>query len=536
MPKQNTLKKQCNIVKYLQKHHEGLAEAISDLCLEGSFSARKGGVTFILPNKTLEKKIIDATYSNNPEEAVDLINASIIPQKIDNPSDFPQVTGNKLGKKLTVDQPNDDDDVVTLNGGALKIRPVKGFTSLRDRNIALWQLESGEPITSPEAENFDFKTGGSQKRIRGRGEHLKPDTTYSARQQLMSRVQNAYTERVFNKSLGKPIGGNDQAQKVVSSLANRIYLNAEEEKSPNSPYTRAFTALASVWDKDPQVMASILLNPDPQLSNVLKPVYGKLHITGGLDAEMTANPSNEYANYSDPQVVSGMLNNLGLQSNIPAASQVLSEKRKSIANRYNQKGAVYDSEPILNAYRDLYVHNKVVHGGKVVDKVFPDNFISALAESESNTTGGQQNVVYNALARDMLRHTLALANRDLENEVTPTTLQGLQREVAQNFSDAKTFYGSADAQKNASLFTSVKDIKNIGSRAGADALRLSFLNSTDFLYLPSNVATTGGGSSAELNHVYGGFYNREAVATRGLAEHKSIDLSSQYQKLLSLHS
>jgi hypothetical protein len=515
-----------SIFNFLRKRNPDLAEAIADLSMEGSLSSKRGGLTFIMPNDSLANRIIESTYSDNPEEAANLISACILSGYADKASNFPTETGNKLGLRVSLERV--ESGRVVLNGGQLEIQPSAG--GLASEKIAIWDLVSGEPVLN--GEKWDAKSKKTTTKRKRGGNVNGGDQTYAARQQLISRIQNAYVERVYNKSVGRSTGGADQAQRIVSSLVNRIYLNAEAENNINSPFTRAFSAIASVWDQDPQVMSAILLNPDPQLSSVLTPVYSKLHATGGLDAELSINAVNEYSNYSSPQYMSKLLNKLGVSNNIAAATDLLNQKRRTIAERFNQKGAVYDNDAIMNAYRDLYINNRVTHGGRSVEGVLPSTFIGGLAESEANTPAGQQNIVYNALARDLMRHTLALANSDLEAEVSPASVASLQREVAQNFNDARTFYAGNNARNNASLFVDVKGIKNIGDRSGYDALRLSFLNSTDFLHMPSTVS----GGQEELSHVYGGFYNRQAVAENELANARGFDLSADYQKLLKLHA
>ena len=522
--------KQCSIYKFLEKTEPDLAEAISDICMEGALHARgKYGISFIMPDSGLMKKIIEAAYSEEPEEAANMLSACIITSFANNASNFPMESGNKLGYKLVVDKV--DGKKVKFNGGKLEIEIDNSFKPMADKQLAVWKLVSGTPIMS--GEKFDYKSnkGSSKakKQIKGSAE-IASETTYAARQRLLNNIQLAYTEKLYNQSQGKTIGGADSATKIVSSLLNRLYMNAEQEQNVNCTYTKAFTALASTIDPDPIVTAALILNNDPQLASIIDPALGALHANGGLDTTMSINPNTELANYCDQAKMNTLLSNLKVQNNMSEASKLLKEKRESIVEKYSETG-VLNSDPIINAYRDLYVNNRVNHGGASIDNVFPSTFIAGIAESQDLTPAGQQNIAYNALARDLMRHTLSLANMDLASEVVGGSANILQNEVRQNMLDAKLFYQGGNASANASLFTNVKkEMKSIGSKEPFDALRSSFMNSTDFLYLP--VAISGGSSI----HVYGGeLYNRHAACEKELHGGKADSLVEEYKNLLRLH-
>lgn len=517
-------KKHCGVVKYLEREHPEFAEIISDLCLEGIFNGRKGdGITFLLPNSGLMKEISDVAYEGDPEDAVNMITACVLYGHAKDAADFPSHTGNKAG--FSVKSKVEGSDVV-LNG-KLKISHNKDFEPFKGNKVSIWNIVDGKPITS--GDSFNIRDAKSKPKVK-KGGFVGDDLSASVRLSMLANIQQTLANKIYNKMNGKTVGGVDASQKSVTSIVNRIFLEAEKEKNLDGQFTKAFSAIASVWDTDANVMASMLLNPDHQLSSVLVPVYNKLHVTGGVDSDLSLNPSVEYSNYNNPDYMSGLLNKLGVQNNIAAASALLNEKRRAIAKHYNKKEAVYNSDVLMSAYKDLYLSNKVVHGGATVDNVLPASFLQSIQDAD--TLNGSNNTVYHALGRDLMRHTLSLANEDVMTDITPVSESIIQKELAGNFSDAKMYYGSSNAAENAKLFLDVKEIKNIGSRAGFDALRLSFLNSSDSLYLPSTVAT-----SNESAHVYGGYYNRQQVHSDEVSSSNvSSFMAENYERLMKMHS
>jgi hypothetical protein len=519
------LAKYCSIKKYLEKENSLLSAVIDDLCLENRLNPKKGAeITFLVPNKELTKEIVKLAYSTDPEKAQDLISACILNTSAESAAKFPKETSNKLGLKINLEKADKDEVVLT---GGLTIKKDNAFKSMKNRKIDVWHIVKGTPVV--EGEKFDFESKKkTQKKTKG-GSAGVPDSTALMRNQMLESIKNSYANELLSRFSGSSVvGGQSTSQRTVTSLLNRIYANALNENNINSPYNRAFSAIASVLDNDPMVNASILLNPDPQLASILHPVYNSLQVTGGLDASFTVDSAREYNNYADDQKMQDLLSKINNDSKFVEASKLLAEKRRSIVNKYNKTGAVYNADEIFNAYNDLYLNNRVSHGGKTVENVFPENFISSLKESQPNTTEGHQNIVKSALARDLMRHTLNASYRDVEATLSPADQATIQKEITGIFNDAKLYYGSADPDSNVSLFNNLKNINNVADRTGFDALRLSFLNSTDFLYLPSNQMT--GGST---EHEFGTFYNRSADAQArlingGSSMNMSLEVLNQF--------
>jgi hypothetical protein len=73
------LQKYCNLTQIIKNYDSELFQALDDLCLLPLLRPGPNGITFCYPeDKNIRKKIIDATYSKNPEMAVKMVKALIL--------------------------------------------------------------------------------------------------------------------------------------------------------------------------------------------------------------------------------------------------------------------------------------------------------------------------------------------------------------------------------------------------------------------------------------------------------------------------
>jgi hypothetical protein len=73
------LQKYCNLTQAIKDYDPDLYNALDDLCLLPLLRPGLSGITFLFPeDKNIRKKIIDATYSKNPEMAVKMVKALIL--------------------------------------------------------------------------------------------------------------------------------------------------------------------------------------------------------------------------------------------------------------------------------------------------------------------------------------------------------------------------------------------------------------------------------------------------------------------------
>ena len=152
------LKKFCRLTQYLEQVDKDLYQAFDDLCLFGLFRVRGNGVTFLYPtNKAYRKKIIDHTYSNNPEKAIDMVKALVLLDYIPRPSEFKSKTVvNSLHLPVAVSKA-DTKEVELKSGHTLTV--AKDFATLRaDDPVAVYHMSgTGElPMTGEKVKaSFD---------------------------------------------------------------------------------------------------------------------------------------------------------------------------------------------------------------------------------------------------------------------------------------------------------------------------------------------------------------------------------------------
>jgi hypothetical protein len=240
------LKKYCRIFLWVRAQDSALAEAIQDLCLEGALSgSRRHGATFLYPAAKVRKQIVKDAYSEEPEEAIRLLEAHIIPTAVRSAADFREGVGSRLGVLLEVEE--EGGETVTLKGGA-KLKPAGDFVPLRKDNIAVWTVEEGEvPLEGPE---FKF----ARRRRSAAHEKGGPKGAYegggaeTARSALASRTEEAYAAALRGGGRG---GASDPYLTCAVSLLNFLKLNAPA----------VLAGVLPLIDRDPAVTFYLLLEP-----------------------------------------------------------------------------------------------------------------------------------------------------------------------------------------------------------------------------------------------------------------------------------
>ena len=145
-----SLKKFCQVSKYIKQVDKELYQAMDDLCLLGLFRPRGRGLTVLLPDKTYRKKIISMSYSDKPETAINMVKALILLDYLPTPKDFDTKKDdipNVMRKKLKVESA--DSEVVHLASGH-KLKLDTKYKSLKTNdNVVVYELSGkGElPLT-----------------------------------------------------------------------------------------------------------------------------------------------------------------------------------------------------------------------------------------------------------------------------------------------------------------------------------------------------------------------------------------------------
>jgi hypothetical protein len=165
--------KHCSILNYIRYADEELYDLIQELCIGRILVPRKGspGVTFLRPDKSLLKEIRDMAAGDNPEEAVDAIQALLLLDYIPTVKDFDDKKNDIPTfhrKKLPV--VSADGKKVVLKNGA-EIVPDKDFTARGDRsNIAVYVISKA--LVPVDGETADFSNASTKKPKKG-GADLK---------------------------------------------------------------------------------------------------------------------------------------------------------------------------------------------------------------------------------------------------------------------------------------------------------------------------------------------------------------------------
>lgn len=148
--KKDQLSKYCRIFLWLSQQDPDFAGAIRDLCLEGALSpSGRSGVTFLYPkDKEYRAEIVQKAYSEEADEAVQLIQSLIVPDCLKTGSDFERgPVGSRLGVRYVVEKA--DPKKVVLAGG-VELAPAEDFSPLASRadSIAVWLVAKGRlPLT-----------------------------------------------------------------------------------------------------------------------------------------------------------------------------------------------------------------------------------------------------------------------------------------------------------------------------------------------------------------------------------------------------
>lgn len=165
-----SLKKFCNISKFLKQNDKSLYQVLDDLCLLGLFRVRGNGVTFLYPSDAAyRKKIVTKAYSDSPEDAVDMVKALIIKDFLPTPAAFKTKQDdipNMLHQKIEIDAgKSTEKDVVLKNGNKLTLD--SSYKTLRQGDpVAIYKMGGKTEISTNAPKSmgkYMQKTGGNPK-------------------------------------------------------------------------------------------------------------------------------------------------------------------------------------------------------------------------------------------------------------------------------------------------------------------------------------------------------------------------------------
>ena len=364
------LQKYCRIFQWVEDKNEDLATAIRDLCMEGALSARRGnGTTFILPTEAVIKKICEATYGPNPEEAVALIEGHIIPDIVRTAADFNSGQGSRLGIKLEVKSTSGEK--VTLAGGAVLVI-ASDFRPLIKDKIAVWVAESGDvPLTgSPFVKKSPAPaTKRGRSVVRGGRPEGDPHASGSKRMDLTIKLETAFKACI--------------QQKLCKSTHNTyltlmIQLMAHLKDTDESLYS----SIGPMLSKSPIVSWYLIVEPykKPNTGSYMIPdsVFDMIKVPElnpiDVDSEM-----NTYLNHLEESMKGGVFKNASDEYK-PVVS---AEARQNATDGLRMQ--IFDSPSVIDVRREyIAAYQSFVSESKINDTrpIWPEGSIGLLNRNE----------------------------------------------------------------------------------------------------------------------------------------------------------
>lgn len=243
MIKGGAVSKHCSILNYIRKADEELYELIQDLCIGRAFAPRRGapGITFLRPDKSLLKDIKKLAEGENPEEAVDALQALILLDYLPSLSDFdlkksdiPTFHRNKLPVTSA------DGKKVILQNGA-EIIPDKDFNARSDRsNIAVHMISKA--LVPVDGEAADFSNAKVSKTKKGGAELVGAGLTRS---------------ELFQTVMREMYGENNNQRDAAMELLVSLYIWA----SSSAEHEEIAKLIASQVSHDSLASLAIILQP-----------------------------------------------------------------------------------------------------------------------------------------------------------------------------------------------------------------------------------------------------------------------------------
>lgn len=260
--KKGHLTRFCRIFQWVEQQDEDFAAAIRDLCMEGALGAgrRSNGVTLLFPGKAVRADVVAKAYSDEADEAIDILNAHIIPALVRTPAEFKAAAhGSRLGLKIYVDSV--DGGKVTVRGGAktkktATLVAAAGFHPLGKDNLAVYEIKEGAlDFDKGSAEDAfvmaTHKLGpGAWPRVHGSAEPpgAEPPGAAAARAAFAHAVEAEYDSCMqADRCASAP----DPYLRSVASLLNFLKVAHPAE----------FRAVCPFVDRDPFVSFYLLLEP-----------------------------------------------------------------------------------------------------------------------------------------------------------------------------------------------------------------------------------------------------------------------------------
>lgn len=194
MPPTRTSNKTSKLTQYLKQIDDELYQVFDDLCLFSLFRIRGSGVTFLYPaDKTYRRSIINKAYSNNPEDAVDMVKSLVLLDYLPTTTEFANKRDDipNAHCKRVVITTADNQTVVLASGHTLTVD--KNFTQYRqDDPVAVYTMEGKGVLPSGDVVS-DMKYANARTKRNTTSTRITPE------KELAECIENIYNQKQFSK-------------------------------------------------------------------------------------------------------------------------------------------------------------------------------------------------------------------------------------------------------------------------------------------------------------------------------------------------
>lgn len=483
--KKAALHKVCRIFQWIESQDDRLAGVIRDLCMEGALTPGFGsaGVTFLYPkDKAYRDEIVNKAEGDDPDGAVKIIESLIIPDSLQNASDFQRrPVGSHSGVLYDVEEASGD--TVKLKGG-VTIKKADDFHLLQHkeaagRMLAVWNVTAGKlPLAGASyqrprrGKGGDGADGGSRRYIRG-----------GANGQRAALA--AQTEAEFDSCMRQD-GCKTKDPFLAKSVSLLAFLKA---KHPD-----ILASVLPVIDYSPVVTFYLLLEPYKTSGAFMIPDGILFSAADGWNgADIYQDAVGEFKAFFDMAGQTDAAKVFSDHAGVVQASDLL--RQQTIIPASNKMALV---KAVRDAYDKLEKANSI--GG--LSPIFPASTLALLG-------GGKK------YWQDEFRFIISEVTKVLYANARASTNMYNPADWQACLSTIRNQLPGNDYVKEPKLLDMVEMKSNVAPTADFYELR-KFANSTDFLYVPSPGGMVGGYMGSADDPTDDAIYNRNYEARRSL--------------------
>lgn len=361
--------KHCSVLNYIRHADAELYELIQDLCIGRMFVPKRGspGITFLRPDKSLLKEIQNMATGENPEEAVEAIQALVLLDNVSSIKEFDDKRNDiptYLRQKLPV--MTADGKKVTLKNGA-EIHPDKDFEARGDRaNISVYLLSKA--LVPPKTEDSDFSNAKVKKPKKEGGADLGADRASLFEAVIAETSGDREPAMEMLVELHKFLEGKPEQALVASqcsydalaSLAIVLQPYKEGEKYLSNDLVRAFiTKLHGQGDYKNQ---SNVFGLTQDCATAYNALAGANHTLADSVTQHVKRLSEQVGKLNVVQKIARFLDETKVVEGLPEQRKRLIKKERFAEAELRVLSAIaFDNEPDRAVLAELYKNCKLDH-------------------------------------------------------------------------------------------------------------------------------------------------------------------------------